>query len=272
MTSEAKEALLNKYRSDKVWPGLTLSALRANSAYSTGIPLEEFVLEKCFYKNILLLGDSFRKLHPVAGQGANSAIEESAFFADLLWDLRFKNALHNPARIQQAFSEFQRERHMRLTALRNDAHDVQCLESLDTPVHRLMAMQILPRLSFEKAFLPRLGASFMPARVIKHLPSPKMGMCAFASEMKAKPRERSLLATLSWIALLLLAASAPWRIMNYAPNSVKDNTFMNGPTSPLYHALNLYISVIGASITGLWLIESYCADSLITPFCRYGSL
>lgn len=54
------------------------------------VPLHDFVLEKCFYKNVLLLGDSFRKLHPVAGQGANSALEECTFLADILWDLREK--------------------------------------------------------------------------------------------------------------------------------------------------------------------------------------
>ena len=272
MASEATNALVNKYKDDKIWPGLTFGDLYINSVYSTGIPLEEFVLEKCFYKNILLLGDSFRKLHPVAGQGANSAIEESAFIADILWDLRSENALHNPIRIQQAFSEFQSERYMRLTALRDDAHNIQCLESLENTVTKLVAFHIIPRLSFEVAFLPRLGASFTPARAMKHLPSPKMGTCPFASDMKAKPRPRSLLATLSWTAIFLLAASVPCWILNYAPVKVEgyNHNHINGSTSPLCYVLQLYSSTIKVSISGLWMIESYCVDSLISPFSRYG--
>lgn len=267
MSSEVKEGLLNRYTNDQIGPDLTLGALYKSSIYSTVIPLQEFVLQKCFYKNILLIGDTFRKLHPVAGQGANSAIEESAFVADILWDLRERGALHDPYSIQKALTEFQTERVVRTTALRDDANLVQRMESLDNPVMKFMALKFIPRLNFVIAFLPQLGSSFTPARHLKHLKPPKLGLCPFSQDMKAKPLPRSPLATFSWVTVLILAASSPWLASKY---------FICGPCSITYdqasqlsEVLELYISMLSVSISGMWVIESYKTSSLISPFTRY---
>lgn len=235
------------------------------------VPLEEFVLEKCFYKNILLVGDSFRKLHPVAGQGANSAIEESALIADILWDLRERNALHDPFSFQREFSQFQRVRYTRLRALRDDAHLVQRVESLDNAALKLMALHIMPKLSFVIAFIPQLGASFAGASNMKCLPPPAMGTWPFATEIKIKPDKRSSVATLLWATILLLAASVPCWTLKYINVNLRCNDEIIGSTLPLPRALHLYSSMIAVSISGLWVTESYRADSILSPLGRYAS-
>nr|A0A455LLV4.1 RecName: Full=FAD-dependent monooxygenase ntnA; AltName: Full=Nectripenoid biosynthesis cluster protein A [Nectria sp. (in: ascomycete fungi)]AYO60864.1 FAD-dependent monooxygenase NtnA [Nectria sp. (in: ascomycete fungi)] len=264
LSSEVKEGLLNKYKNDQIGPDLTLGALYKSSIYSTVIPLQEFVLQKCFYKNILLIGDTFRKLHPVAGQGANSAIEESAFVADMLWDLRERGALHDPDSIQKALTEFQTERVVRTTALREDANLVQRMESLDNPVMKFMALKFIPRLNFVIAFLPQLGSSFTPARHLKHLRPPKVGLCPFSQDMKAKPLPRSPLATFSWVTVLILAASSPWLASKYFISGAR--SFTDDQASQLAEVLELYISILSVSISGMWVIESYKTSSLISPF------
>ncbi|RYP20387.1 hypothetical protein DL765_002845 [Monosporascus sp. GIB2] len=264
LSSEVKKSLVDKYTNDQIGHDLTLGSLYKASVYSAVIPLQEFVLEKCFYKNILLIGDSFRKLHPVAGQGANSAIEESAFVADILWDLRQKGALHDPVSVQQALTEFQSERFVRTTALREDANLIQRMESLDNPVMKFLALNLIPRLPFVIGFLPQLGSSFTPARCLKHLSPPKVGLCPFSQDMKAKPRPRSPLATLSWVSILILAASLPWLSSKYIP--AKDGSSISDPVTQLSGVFQLYASVITVSISGLWVIESYKASSLVSPF------
>lgn len=62
---------------------------------------------------------------------------------------------------------------MRLTALLDDGHLVQQMESPDNPVMQLMALYIVPNLQFEVAFLPQLAASFVPGRKASHLPRSK---------------------------------------------------------------------------------------------------
>ena len=268
VTPEVKQALVEKYKTDKIWTNLTFDDLYKKSVYSTVIPLEEFVLEKCFYKNILLTGDSFRKLHPVAGQGANSAFEESALIADLLWELRERKDLHDPTRFHKAFLDFQKKRFTRLTALLENANLVQRIESLDNGVLKFMALNIIPRLSFAVTFMPQLGASFAAADIMKHLPSPKMGTWPFKPEIKVKPGPRPVLATGLWITVLLLAASVSWWIPKYIPADVRDNTRMDDSLS---RPLQLYSSLISVAINGLWVTESYRADSLLSPLGRYAS-
>ncbi|RYP85134.1 hypothetical protein DL769_001038 [Monosporascus sp. CRB-8-3] len=264
LSNEVKQRLLDRYADDQIGDNLTLRSLSQKSIYSTVIPLQEFVLQKCFYKNIVLIGDTFHKLHPVAGQGANSAIEDSAFIADILRDLRERNALHDPIALEQALSEFQSERFVRTTALREDANLVQRMESLDNPVMKLMALYIVPRLPFVVAFLPQLGCSFTPARHLKYLPPPKAGLCPFSQDMKAHIRPRSVLATASWVVSLILAAFFPRLLSQYV--AAENDSFARDDFAQLSHVAQLYLSIMAVPISGIWVIESYKASSLISPF------
>jgi len=270
-TAEVKQTMVDKYKNDKVWQNLTFGDLYNKSIYSAVVPLEEYVLEKCFYKNILLTGDSFRKLHPVTGQGANSAMEESAMIADILWDLRDRKKLHDPTSFQNAFSEFQKARYSRLTALLENAHLVQRLESFDDGVLKFLALHLIPKLPFMVAFMPELGASFAASRTLQHFPPPRMGMWPFAPEIKLKPSSRSTFSSVISATIILFAASAPWWIQTYFPSLIEGNnlTSSSSLTLPQYHALQLYQYAISISVSGFWITESYRSDSLMSPLNRW---
>ncbi|KAI9148937.1 FAD-dependent monooxygenase NtnA [Paramyrothecium foliicola] len=261
LSPDLKQELVEKYANDKIGQNLTLGELHKKSVYSTIIPLQEFVLEKCFYKSIVLVGDAFRKPHPVAGQGANSAVEESAFVADILYDLREQGALNDPTSVQKAFTEYQTERTLRMTALRDDAHLVQQMESLDNPIMKFVALKFVPKLNFVLTFLPQLGSSFTPARHLKHLPPPKAGLCPFTLDMKAKPRPRSTAASLSWISIFALAAFSPWIATKYL-DIEGDNSVATESSS----VFQLYLFTLATAISGFWVVESYKASSIMSPF------
>lgn len=267
LSEEVKQHLLNRYGDDKIGENLTLKTLSEKSVYTAIIPLQEFTLQKCFYKNIVLIGDTFRKLHPVAGQGANSAIEESAFVADILWDLRSRKALRDAGAIENALTEFQSERFARTTALREEAHLVQRMDSLDNGFMRFMAMHAVPRLPFEIAVLPQLGASFAAARRLEHLDPPKSGRRAFSQDMQANIRERSPLATMSWVVTFILAAFSPYLLSKYATMAYVGAE--RDGLAQLLDASQIYLSIMAISISSFWVIESYKAANLLSPFVRY---
>lgn len=267
LSDELKQRYLNQFAGDCVGPNLTLGDLVQKSIYSAIIPLQEFVLQKCFYKNIVPIGDTFRKLHPVAGQGANSAIEESAYVADILWHLRSRGDLRNPTALEEALTEFQSVRLVRTTALREEANLVQRMDSLDNGFMKFMAIHAAPRLPFEIAILPQLGASFTPARHLKHLPPPKAGRRAFSLDMKAKISQRSPAATLAWVMTLIAAGFLTLGISSLVPS---DNDGLGKEEkTQLFDATRFYSNLMAASISGIWVIESYKPAFLLSPFVRY---
>ncbi|PVH97986.1 FAD/NAD(P)-binding domain-containing protein, partial [Periconia macrospinosa] len=263
LSSEAKQQLLDRYADDRIGESLTLGSLSKMSTYSFIIPLQDFVLKKCFYKNIILIGDTFRKLHPVAGQGANSAIEESAFLADILWNLRATNAIHEPYALEQALEEFQRERFVRGKALQEDANLVQRMESLDNPVMKFMSLYVVPRLPFVVAFLPQLACSFIPARHLKHLPPPKQAMVAFSQDMKATISPRSNLATSFWAGTFILSALSPYMMSRFFGAEIE--RLAMDESAKLSGVVESYLAFIAISVSGVWVVESYKASFLISP-------
>lgn len=61
-TDEDKEKLAAMYEDDVFQPGLTFGDAYKNCIFSTLVPLEEGVLNTCFYKRIVLAGDSWHKV------------------------------------------------------------------------------------------------------------------------------------------------------------------------------------------------------------------
>lgn len=61
-TEADRDALAATYANDIVYPGLTFGDIYENRICSTLLPLEEGMLETCFYKRIVLVGDSWHKV------------------------------------------------------------------------------------------------------------------------------------------------------------------------------------------------------------------
>lgn len=61
-TKDEMDQLAGKYADDVLTPYLKFGDLYKNKVISVLVPLEEYVLKKCFYKRIIVLGDSFHKV------------------------------------------------------------------------------------------------------------------------------------------------------------------------------------------------------------------
>jgi len=61
-TAEDEKAFVDAQRDDVLFPGLTFGDLYQKRRAAVLVPLQEYVLEKCFYKRAVLIGDSFHKV------------------------------------------------------------------------------------------------------------------------------------------------------------------------------------------------------------------
>lgn len=60
-TSDDEREAVAEYGNDAVLPGFKFKDIYARRRLATLVPLQEYVLEKCFYKRAILIGDSFHK-------------------------------------------------------------------------------------------------------------------------------------------------------------------------------------------------------------------
>lgn len=61
-TEQDRDALVATYKDDIVYPGLTFGEVYQNRTCSTLLPIEEGMLPNCFYKRMVLVGDSWHKV------------------------------------------------------------------------------------------------------------------------------------------------------------------------------------------------------------------
>lgn len=62
-TADDAKKLVAEYADDVIYNGVTLGHLQARSTNLAMVPVEEYVLEKCFYKRAILIGDAFHKVN-----------------------------------------------------------------------------------------------------------------------------------------------------------------------------------------------------------------
>lgn len=62
-TSEDEREAVAEYGNDAVFSGLKSKDVYARRSLATLVPLQEYVLDKCFYKRAILIGDSFHKVN-----------------------------------------------------------------------------------------------------------------------------------------------------------------------------------------------------------------
>ncbi|KAF4811553.1 FAD-dependent monooxygenase andE [Colletotrichum siamense] len=76
--------LTTQYRDDHITEDMTFGDLYDNRIKSTLVPLEEHVFRRWHFQRILIIGDAATKVHPIAAQGGNGAIEAAANLVNAL--------------------------------------------------------------------------------------------------------------------------------------------------------------------------------------------
>lgn len=76
-TQEERDALAAIYKDDLIKPGVTFGDLYHEQLTSALVPLEEGVLETCFYRRMVLMGDSWHKVGTTMPNSLTTAYYET---------------------------------------------------------------------------------------------------------------------------------------------------------------------------------------------------
>ncbi|KAJ5240193.1 hypothetical protein N7468_004812 [Penicillium chermesinum] len=239
-TMEDRDRLVARHINDQIKPGITLGDLFNNSPQSTLVPLEEGVLKTCYYRRMVLAGDSWHKIHPISGLGGNSAILSAASLGNQLH--AFIGKKPSEADLQKAFQAYQKERTWHVQAVVKFAHYLQVSDALDSPLSLFMKRVILP-------LIP--SASFLNMHATILVPS-------IRDEVKIKPADRPRLISLVWIALLVAAF---WLLYPLQQVSELNSTWTTSPLPRLRNGfeidISLYLQLSLTAITSIMCLESY---------------
>ncbi|KAH8703854.1 FAD-binding domain-containing protein [Talaromyces proteolyticus] len=150
-TKEEEKKLLAQRANDNITPTITFKTLLDKKISSNMLPLQEYVFKQWYYKRIITIGDSAHKFHPIAGHGGNACIESAATFVNALRRALAESRGRKPTleQIENVSAETQRIRQARTTSLKEHSHDQQRTELLDTPLHEILALHLLPRTDTE---------------------------------------------------------------------------------------------------------------------------
>ncbi|KAJ6117373.1 hypothetical protein N7512_007098 [Penicillium capsulatum] len=245
-----------EYAHDILLPGITVGDICEQNTNLGLVPLEEYVLEKCFYKRATLIGDSFHKINPLTGHGGNSAIESAAVLADLLKDELKKNPKPNDPAIRRVFKEFQECRRPRATSLMEMTQQIQDMEVLDDPLLEFMQLTVMHQMGHEH-FASALAAASTPGLGLKYMPpSNRKGITPYNEEVQANPCTRSTVATGLWAALMLAIA-----LLSPALTGL---WIYKAGVSEQSRDLQTYHATSSLAINAFWIVESYRPGLFIT--------
>lgn len=155
--------LLSMSLRDGIFNALSLLAIRVT----------RYVIILAFTSMEPLLTES--QLHPLTGQGGNSAIETSAALANHLVTALNKNHFKplSTEHLSSVFEKTQRQRYDRVTNLVESAHIAQRFGSLDTPVMKFAVRYFVPYMPTSLVANSWID-SYCPAVSLNMLPLPNL--------------------------------------------------------------------------------------------------
>ncbi|KAL4949248.1 hypothetical protein BDW69DRAFT_198246 [Aspergillus filifer] len=204
-TDEGKEAFAAEFANDQIRLGLTFADLYRASFSSGLVALEEFILERHFYKRILLLGDSVHKMHPITGQGGTAAIEDCAFLANRLKSLLATTKSPSDSQLEEVFREVQDVRRPRIETLTRDVHGINHLEAFDNTRFKNLTVWLFCQIPTEN-ILAGLAVAATPGESLNYLPLPLRSkrLLPYNDEIRIHPKIRLLKESYQWIGLFML--------------------------------------------------------------------
>ncbi|KAI9928584.1 hypothetical protein ASPWEDRAFT_180185 [Aspergillus wentii DTO 134E9] len=253
-TAEDIETVAAEYGNDSLFPGLTFGDLLRRRKTAVLVPLHEYVLERCFYKRAIVIGDAFHKFNPLTGQGGNSAIESAGLLADLLRDIIDQKSDITDSMITAQFTTFQGQRKPRAKTLMEAAMGLQRMEALETRFHKFINLSIMSKLHPNK-LAPGFSEFCSPGHVLQYLPPPpQRGAVAADEVVVAEPKQRSMAVTAPAIVVMLLIAAISPVVLNVFN--------LTGSGSQM---VQIYTLITTTAVNGLWVVESYRPGQFLGP-------
>lgn len=264
---EARELAL-KHGNDHLFHGLQFGDFIARQKGAVMVPVEEYVLDKNFYKRAILIGDSFHKvswanptslslgfanviqLNPLTGHGADFAMETASLLANHLKEILEGDQTPNNEAIQNIFSQILAVQKLRTTRFLEGTKSTQRSHALESSYLKYKQLKLAPRLNAGDLATVRAAES-TPAPRAKYLPEKfKTGAVLADEDVVAKPSNRSSVSTNIWVILMLLVA-------------------LVGPVTKAYlgvqhtvdpdesRVLQTYLIVMAIAINSIWVLESH---------------
>ncbi|KAJ5137381.1 uncharacterized protein N7443_010326 [Penicillium atrosanguineum] len=256
-TEEDRQKLVEMCQDDIIRQGMTFGDIYERTINSALVPLEEGVLKTCYYKRMVLLGDSWHKVNPLSGLGGNNAFVSAASLADELKELLDRSdETPDEESLQNAFRNYQESRENPTRDNVAMANFKQRMEVLDNPILSYLQLRRIPKLDSAEivnSMSPLLTSSIR----LKHLPlASRQGILAYEHEVKIKARKRSTLANVIWILMLTLVMLVHYPLQKQSsPNKPVSQSSLGSLAGPPLALLHFHASV--SVVNTIICIESY---------------
>ncbi|KAI8217131.1 FAD-dependent monooxygenase andE [Colletotrichum sp. SAR 10_86] len=165
--------LATQYRDDHITEDMTFGDLYDNRIKSTLVPLEEHVFRRWHFQRILIIGDAATKVHPIAAQGGNGAIEAAANLVNALTRTEIPSSPELQLEfIEKALGEVCAIRYERASSMMKKGRRDGSFLCQQPPFSGFLIHYVLPWLGDDLFFKEVLKQSLAGPRIEK-LPAPE---------------------------------------------------------------------------------------------------
>ncbi|KAK7698211.1 hypothetical protein SLS64_012781 [Diaporthe eres] len=193
-SKEDESLLAAQHRNDNITETVTFGDLYDNRIKSTLVPLEEHVFRRWHFQRILIIGDAATKVHPLAAQGGNGAIEAAANLVNALTRGTIPTSPTSQLDfIESALSEVCAVRYDRALSMMEKGRRDGSFLCQQPPFSGILLHYVLPFLGDDMLFKELLKQSLAGPR-IERLPVPDRPHATPYNDESTEPSSKS-----SWV-------------------------------------------------------------------------
>ncbi|KFY43105.1 hypothetical protein V494_02099 [Pseudogymnoascus sp. VKM F-4513 (FW-928)] len=172
-TKEDEREILDARSNDNITPTVKFRRLLDSKESSTIFSLQEYVFRRWYFQRIITIGDAAHKMFPITGYSESASLESAATLVNAIREALAGSHGTKPSlnQIEHAFFTTQGKLQTRLIILKKHAHEQQRAESLDTLLHTIAGLYLMPRINTEN-MLDKLSRDIPLAEM---LDSPNLG-------------------------------------------------------------------------------------------------
>ncbi|KAA8577333.1 hypothetical protein EYC84_007296 [Monilinia fructicola] len=251
-------------RYTSLYQGRRGKVLQERKITSTLTALPEYVYKKWYYERIITIGDSAHKFNPIGGHGGNAAFETSAAFVNSLVKLLRKSPKPRTSELINMFANLQKLRESRVTTLKDASHEQQRTEAMEDPLHKFIALTLLPITDTEDVMFNFSGNQPYAEKMdMVELP-PRPKLIPYKDELANPPALRGSRGLWQMLFYICLAISAYYGMWVRSKNEGLVDQFAAVLRSPRLAAksddtlgvLSLYFFGMLIQPVSVWLVEA----------------